>query len=115
MRKILDWLVWKTRLIRVFEWLSNVYWTKRNRVMICCECGFMVIPDASLPNEYGWRKMRNPNRWICHHCFDHFDDPPGYGFSPKEWAEYVIEHNNCMRKTFSVHNFMDLPEYQIEE
>lgn len=114
MRKVLYfldyWILWKTHLIRVQEWLSNLYWRKRNRVAICCECGIMEIPMASLPNEYGWHRARNPKRWICHHCFDHFNDPPGYGFSPEEWAEHVSEYNGRIRKEFDIHNFMDFEE-----
>jgi len=100
------WVPWW----RFTEWLSNTYWRRRNEVIICCECGTMEIPENSLPNEYGWKKLKNPKRWVCHHCFDHCDDYKvwGEGWTPEAWAEWVMGNNSKIRNTFPIHNYRDI-------
>lgn len=85
---------------RIKEACSNFYYKYHKEVYICSECGLMVAPYVSnicnsLINDFGWHKLKNPKRWICHHCAGHSSDE---SFTKSEWEEYVKDYNKGIKE-----------------
>ena len=84
-------------IIRVKELLEDQYFKHNKKIYICCECGYMEIPYSykkynGLVNSFGWKKLKNPKRWVCHYCAYHKN-------TNEEWNNIVKQQNKKVRKT----------------
>lgn len=83
----------------VIESPSRRHDRKKKTHYECCVCGMLEAPYfydgskyTSMVYDYGWRKLKNDYRWICHHCHCH-------GFAPlckyectfEEWQEQIVK------------------------
>ena len=91
----------------IVEPISRRHGRKKKTYYECCVCGMLEAPYfyddckyASIQYDYGWRKLKNDPRWICHHCHSH-------GFAPlsvhevtfEEWQERVVEPQRLRVRT----------------
>lgn len=88
--------------INVQEFFGRLYWPLANRLLICCDCGRMLVPEGSPRWTHQWIKLKNPSRWICHHCESHkFDyEVCETSLNPEQWKMWVDKENDELKKTF---------------
>lgn len=80
-------------------WLSNLYYKYHKEIYICHRCGLMEIPYKSfdyysLTHDYGWKKLKNPKRWLCHHCACHENDDLTF----EQWKNCADYYNLSVNK-----------------
>lgn len=88
----------------IIEPFSRWYFFNTKAHYECTVCGqieapyFTDEPYASLSHDYGWHRLKNSKRWICHHCADHDfvlskDWDEYHGWTWDAWQEYVKINN----------------------
>ena len=83
----------------VIEPFSRRHDRKKKTHYECCVCGMLEAPYfydgskyTSMQHDYGWRKLKNDPRWICHHCHSHGCAPLSkYECTFEEWQEQVVK------------------------
>ena len=93
----------------IVEPLSRYHDRHKKTHYECCVCGLMHAPYfegqkySSIRYDYGWHKLDDGHRWICHHCADHGfalnaekDIPIENGmrdYTWDEWQELFVDPN----------------------
>ena len=83
----------------IVEPLSRRHDRKKKTYYECCVCGALEAPYfydeckySSMQYDYGWRKLKNDPRWVCHHCHSHGYAPQStYEPTFEEWQEQIVK------------------------
>ena len=81
----------------IVEPLSRWHDSRKKTHYECCVCGKLEAPyfddlfKGSMRWDYGWHKLDNGRRWVCHHCADHSYSPhSAWGDSFEDWYENTV-------------------------
>lgn len=88
-------------LCDVHDFVLRKYESLYPRIYICYNCGLISAPylyNYSI-EDFGWKKINNPKRWICHHCAYHKSDN---GFTKETWQDFVQTYNESEKAKIDV-------------
>lgn len=102
----LDHLPHPLYILKTF--IRQVYFKHNKKMYICSKCGLIEVPSNGecyydLIEDYGWHKLKNPKRYICHHCAEHQDDykDEPMSWTPDEWEVFVKTSNDKIRSNLN--------------